>query len=75
MWYWEDPHKTGWHSWTPQAHDAKRFPSKEAAEAFEPYRMIATDPNIKLTEHIFIDKSPAWPETREEFEKKFGTWL
>ncbi len=51
-WYVED--QTGWHSWTPDANAANRFPTREAVEQFPPYRMIATDPNIAITEHVFM---------------------
>ena len=54
MWFGEDPYKAGWHIWTDKAHRAKRFPTKEAAEAFQPYRMIASDPKISITEHVFL---------------------
>ncbi len=54
LWYWDDPYKPGWHDWTRVAADARRFASKEEAEAFEPYRMIASDPNITVTEHVFL---------------------
>lgn len=52
VWYVEDA--TGWHGWTPDANTAKRFPSREAVEQFPPYRMIATDPNVTITEHVFM---------------------
>lgn len=51
-WYVEDA--TGWHGWTPIAVDAKAFATVQEASAFPAYRMIATDPSIKLTEHVNI---------------------
>lgn len=47
-----------WHWWTPTASEAKRFASMAEAEAFPPYQMIASDPAISITEHVFI-ASPA----------------
>ena len=51
-WYIEDA--TGWHYWTPVAIDAKRFTTRGEAEAFPSYQMIASDPDISITEHSII---------------------
>jgi hypothetical protein len=51
-WYVED--SAGWHEWTRIASNATRFTSKAEAEQFEPYRLIASDPHISLTEHVFL---------------------
>jgi hypothetical protein len=53
-WYAENE-DDGWHWWTTTAHEAKWFDSKEEAEAFEPYRMIASNPTISITEHVWIN--------------------
>ncbi|MER8924309.1 hypothetical protein [Mesorhizobium sp. M0859] len=58
-WYHEEPN--GWHWWTPAAHEAKRFVSKAEAEAFPAYQMIASDPTIRITEHVFIGSLPEAP--------------
>ncbi|RWQ35486.1 MAG: hypothetical protein EOS20_18430 [Mesorhizobium sp.] len=51
-WYHEEP--SGWHWWTVDAHEAKKFASKAEAEAFPAYQMIASDPAISITEHVFL---------------------
>lgn len=51
-WYHEEP--SGWHWWTPRAHEAKQFATRSDAEAFPAYRMISGDPSISLTEHVFM---------------------
>ncbi|TIM07563.1 hypothetical protein [Mesorhizobium sp.] len=56
-WYTENP--DGWHSWRTDAATAKRFASKAEAEAFSAYRMIASDPTISITEHVFLASPPA----------------
>lgn len=48
-----------WHWWTPTASEAKRFASKAEAEAFPPYQMIASDPAISVTEHVFLASPPS----------------
>jgi hypothetical protein len=48
----------GWHWWTPAASDAKRFASKAEAEAYPAYQMIASDPTISITEHVFLEANP-----------------
>ncbi|RWO37267.1 MAG: hypothetical protein EOS11_28690 [Mesorhizobium sp.] len=55
-WYAENP-EDGWHWWTAYASKAMRFASKAAAEAFPPYQMIASDPAISLTEHVFLSRA------------------
>jgi hypothetical protein len=52
-WYHEEP--DGWHWWTMDASDAKRFASKAEAEAYPAYQMVATDPAISITEHVFLN--------------------
>lgn len=59
FWYIED--STGWHDWTPVAADAKRFATRDEAEAFPAYRLIAKDPAISLTEHVFVNASLVSP--------------
>ncbi|RWP64866.1 hypothetical protein [Mesorhizobium sp.] len=54
-WYHEQP--DGWHSWRPAAHEAKRFSTKAEAEADPAYQMIASDPTISVTEHVFLPVS------------------
>ncbi|WP_143748402.1 Lar family restriction alleviation protein [Mesorhizobium carmichaelinearum] len=44
----------GWHWWTPDANEGKQFASKAEAEAFPAYQMIATDPAISVTDHVFL---------------------
>lgn len=44
----------GWHDWTSDASSARPFISRAQAENFPPYRMIASDPAIRITEHVFI---------------------
>lgn len=51
-WYIED--STGWHDWTADASAATRFDTKEEAAEFPSYKLIASDPNIRLTEHVFL---------------------
>lgn len=55
-WYAEK--ENGWHWWTTTAHEAKRFASKADAEAFPAYQMIASDPTINITEHVFMGRQP-----------------
>lgn len=55
-WYAENE-DDGWHWWTTTAHEAKRFASKAEAEGFSAYRMIASDPTIIITEHVFLRAS------------------
>ncbi|TIM16232.1 MAG: hypothetical protein E5Y67_03295 [Mesorhizobium sp.] len=55
-WYAENP-EDGWHWWTVYASKAKHFASKAAAEAFPAYQMIATDPTISITEHVFLSRA------------------
>lgn len=69
FWYVEDPYRPDWHSWTPVAVDAMRFSSKAAAEAFPAYQMIAIDPAISITEHVFLrsvrkerEEGDLWPD-------------
>ncbi|WP_287206617.1 hypothetical protein [Mesorhizobium sp.] len=52
-WYAENP-ENGWHWWTAYASEAMRFASKADAEAFPAYQMIASDPAISITEHVFL---------------------
>ncbi|BCH20151.1 Lar family restriction alleviation protein [Mesorhizobium sp. L-2-11] len=52
-WYAEHP-EDGWHYWTVRASKAKRFASKAEVEAFPAYQMIASDPAITVTEHVFM---------------------
>lgn len=59
--HWYHEQADGWHSWRPNAHDAKRFASKAEAEAFPAYQMIASDPTILITEHVFIGSLPEAP--------------
>ena len=54
-WYHEEP--SGWHWWTANAHEAKRFASKAEAAASPAYQMIAKDPEISITDHVFIVKA------------------
>ena len=54
-WYAENA--LGFHWWTPTAHMATRFASKAEAKAFPAYQMIASDPTISVTEHVFIDRA------------------
>jgi hypothetical protein len=56
-WYAEDA--TGWHGWITDAERAKPFASRDEAGAFHAYRMIASDPNISITEHVFLNKAGA----------------
>ncbi|MER9768910.1 Lar family restriction alleviation protein [Mesorhizobium sp. M0189] len=58
-WYYEQP--DGWHSWRPNAHEAKRFATKAEADAYPAYQMIASDPTISTTEHVFIGSLPEAP--------------
>jgi hypothetical protein len=51
-WYVED--ERGRHDWTPDANFATSFATKAEAEDFPSYRMIAADPDISITEHVFI---------------------
>lgn len=44
----------GFHWWTETAAEAKRFATIAEAEAFPAYQMIASDPTISLTEHVFL---------------------
>lgn len=55
LWYAENDRE--WHWWEPNAADAKRFASKAEAEAFPAYKMIASDPTISITEHVFMAAS------------------
>ena len=52
LWYAESA--GGWHEWVSVASDAKRFSTKAEAEAFPAYRMIAANPDISVTEHVFL---------------------
>lgn len=54
-WFAEDDR--GIHDWVPDANLAKRFPTEKAAGAFPAYKMIASDPDISLTEHVFLDRA------------------
>jgi hypothetical protein len=54
-WYHEEP--SGWHWWTKDANLAKQFASKEEAEAYPAYLMVASDPTISVTEHLFFSDS------------------
>lgn len=49
----------GWHWWTDDATEAKRFETKAEAEAYPAYQQIASDPTISLTEHVFLAASPS----------------
>lgn len=69
LWYWDDPYRPGWHDWTNKAHEAKRFTTKEAAEAFPDYKLIAGNSYIKITEHVFIDSFASPPKTYEDGPK------
>lgn len=55
-WYAERFH--GWHWWTEDANEAKRFASRAEAEAFPAYQMIADDPEIDITEHVLLALAP-----------------
>lgn len=47
----------GRHGWTHEASEANRFATKAEAEAFPAYQMIASDPAISLTEHVFLGRA------------------
>lgn len=51
-WYAES--RLDFHWWTDDANIAKKFPTKADAEAFPAYQMIASDPTISITEHVFL---------------------
>ncbi|RUU80475.1 hypothetical protein [Mesorhizobium sp. M7A.F.Ca.MR.362.00.0.0] len=55
-WYAENEDDS-WHWWTQTATEAKQFGSKAEAEGFPAYRMIASDPTISITEHVFLRAS------------------
>lgn len=57
-WYVENE-DDGWHWWTPDASQAKRFATEQEARAFLPFQMISSDPDISVTEHVFL--SPTHP--------------
>lgn len=63
-WYAENE-ESGWHHWTPSALEAKRFASRADAEAFPPYKMIASDPAISITEHVFMAGTNTNPSPTE----------
>lgn len=52
-WYAESGNH-GWHFWASDAVDAKRFTTKAEAETYPAYQMIANDPDISVTEHVFM---------------------
>jgi hypothetical protein len=54
-WYWEDT--LGHHGWTPEASAALPFATEAEAKAFPAYRMISRDPDISVTEHVFIESA------------------
>lgn len=58
-WYFEDALDPNWHEWSPTAALAKRFATKAEAETYPAYQMIAGDPNISITEHVFIGSVPS----------------
>jgi hypothetical protein len=60
LWYAEND--KDWHWWEHNAAEAKRFASKAEAEAFPAYQMIAADPTIIVTEHVFLAATPATAE-------------
>lgn len=57
-WYAERPN--GYHWWTDVPNRAKRFASKAAAEADTAYSLIASDPAISITEHVWINDGFSW---------------
>lgn len=57
---WYAERVNGDHWWTPVPNDAKRFSSKNEAEAYPAYKMIAGDPTINITEHMWINDGFSW---------------
>lgn len=57
-WYAEND--KGFHWWTALATEAKQFATEAEAGTFPAYQMIAGDPTISITEHVFLGSdSPA----------------
>lgn len=48
----------GRHGWTTDANEAEQFATKADAEAYPAYKLIASDPAISITEHVFINARP-----------------
>lgn len=46
----------GWHCWVLAASMAKPFASEAEAKAYPAYQMIASDPAISITEHLFMGR-------------------
>ncbi|WP_192246153.1 hypothetical protein [Mesorhizobium silamurunense] len=65
-WYAERPNGDHW--WTPVPNDAKRFASRAEAEAYPAYQMIASDPSISITEHVWINEGFSWSHGRAALE-------
>ncbi|RWE46803.1 MAG: hypothetical protein EOS79_11475 [Mesorhizobium sp.] len=63
---WYAERDNGDHWWTANPHEGKRFATKAEADAYPAYRMIASDPAISLTEHVWINDSFSWSHGRAE---------
>lgn len=61
-WYHEEP--SGWHWWTRDANEAKRFASRAEAQAYHAYQAVASDPAITITEHMWINDGFSWSHGR-----------